>query len=279
MISQVDWVSFTMPHKTIGEGGGVYDPELAFNNSLAAGFGSLLEALELVDDWTPGGGRAPYTETSHSKMAGMTFFSSSAQPHMLVEITGVGCDFLRHHGILDLLIQRNRDRVTRIDIAVDIETPLDPRLFAQERAGAKFKSTGGFDSVTGITAYVGSYKSERFARVYRYHPPHPRSHLMRVEMVSKGSYAKVVAGVISNGGLLPVTKALGEVYGWQNALWTPLEVETADIKVLYPERHQGGTVRWLLTSVLPAVKRLVDTGEIDSVRLFIDEILEHLGDE
>jgi len=118
------------------------------------------------------------------------------------------------------------------------------------------------NSDTGETCYIGSKQSERFARVYRYFPPHPRAHLLRVEMVFRRDYAKQVAATLVEHGVSSVAKSAGKVFGWAHPIWDVDSAVEVDISVTSPEKNAGKTVSWLVRSVAPAIQRLIADGTI-----------------
>jgi len=190
---------------------------------------------------------------------------------MTVEFSGQGCTRLIERSLMDDVLVHVADRVTRIDVATDIKTDTMPEEFVAAGYSERFGTVGMFNSPTGQTAYIGSMKSERFARVYRYAEPHPRAGLLRIECVSRRDHAKAVASAILTAGEASTAATLGEVYGWQHAAWTPDAAADADISVARPEKAAGGTLFWLMRSAAPAFKRLVQEGVIDNPVDFLEK--------
>lgn len=141
----------------------------------------------------------------------------------LVEHTGAGCDLLQDRGMLLSLIHERADNLTRIDIATDMLTDERPADFANHRTGAKTSAVGYQKSNSGETVYVGSRKSERTCKVYRYDGNHPRAAWLRVEYTYKGHNAKIVARMLKNGdNVHKIAIASGTRYGWKSSAWREL---------------------------------------------------------
>lgn len=220
--------------------------------------------------WTPKPhGRAPYTDGWEKPDCGMTMWASPHLRHMTIEFSGQGCEWLESQGFMDIVLRRIAERVTRIDVATDILTGIAPSQFVGSGVSARFSGRGVYTSQTGETVYVGSQKSERFARVYRYAPPHPRSNLLRVEHVSRRDFAKVVARELVNSSIEVVASMLGKSFGWRDETWTLRNLETNTLSLVRPERAGHNTARWLITSVAPAFKRLVKEGIIPDPEAFV----------
>jgi len=276
MRTHIDWLTFTMAPRY-----GTYDNEgmsvgedyaaaieaawtATFDvETLASAFGGEWEKLEKS--------RAPYTDAWALVEAGVTLFAGIHLNHCCVEISGKGCEKLIEKNLLEKCLLAAAARITRIDIACDIETAIHPSEFVGQVSHKRMRSSGSQKSASGETEYVGSRTSDRFARVYRYNPPHPRSHLLRIEHVFHKAYAKKVASEIIHAGVESVAAAAGVAFGWQHSVWTPGADDSADLSIAYVERSMGGTVFWLVNSVAPAFKRLCDNGTIDNPEAFLKQ--------
>jgi hypothetical protein len=190
-------------------------------------------------------------------------FCHPTLPHALFEISGRACDWLDNRRMLLPLLAATTSRTTRIDIAVDFETNTTPATFAEARDTEKFRSHGHIISESGTTYYVGSRSSDRYARVYRYNPPHERAHLLRCEMVVKGEAAKLASQQIINTSVLKYAHALGNVFAWKHPLWDTGLLGTDKPNNYRPERHEGKTLFWLADTVAPLLARLHSEGVID----------------
>lgn len=270
MRTHIDWLTFTIPM--------VYQSEEEddYENAIQAGllylFPSNLVADVFGGAWThEKRSRAPYKDTWMDAEAGISVYASPNLSHAAVEISGAGCErIIKGAGFSDLLLGCH-ERTTRIDIATDIETSTLPSEFVFFTSHERMRASGFQKSETGETHYVGSKKSDRYARVYRYFPPHPRSNLLRVEHVFRRDYAKAVAKSLLGAEIERVAAAAGEAFGWSHVDWQPSAAEEVDISIVATERRQGSTVRWLLTSCAPAFKRLVADGTIRDAEEFLRE--------
>lgn len=202
--------------------------------------------------------RRPYTLALSSDYNARVYFSQSPEQRALYELSGRACQRLQEYGDQDIrrLLDTVTATVTRIDIAVDIHTDTRPYDFAIMRDNDRFRTGGHFTSDSGETFYVGSRKSRRYARVYRYDPPHPRDHLLRIEMVFRKEAARLAAAEIVDNGVEAAAAAAGEVFGWRHPVWT--RRSDKPIPRYRPERKRSNTIRWLYTQVAPAVQKLID---------------------
>lgn len=201
--------------------------------------------------------RAPYKAHFELGVGGMAMFSHLLT-HALVEVTGRGCRALENNGDFYALATRIVSNplvlnITRFDLAVDFETNTDPEAFANMRS-ERFKSGGVMESETGKTCYVGSPSARKRARVYRYNPPHDRSHLLRVEMVFKKGVAAEALSQYLTLGPVAFAAAAGNSFGWHHSDWCFDSDEK--IKGWRPETGDAGTLRWIRNAVIPALKKL-----------------------
>jgi len=269
MRTHVDWLTFTIPMVYFGAEGDAYA------NAIQAGFkdmfGAELRGMAFGGEWErQERSRAPYTDAWVMKGQGVTLFASPNLTHACIEISGQGCEMLLDpENTLGKVIFAAKERVTRIDVAVDIETAVRPLEFVGEVKHERMRTSGHVVSDTGETCYVGSQKSERYARVYRYNAPHPRAHLLRVEHVYRKDYAKKVASAISENGMESIARASGDAFGWSHSIWQTDVVDSADISVTRERGNAGSTVYWLVNSVAPAFRRLCENGGIQDPEAFL----------
>jgi len=270
MSAKIDWLSWSMPLvlSTHTDESYALSIERAFHDM----FGVRVTAETLGGRWEPRErGRAPYKDGWEKPDAGLTMFASRDLNHMTVEASGRGCDWLREQGVMNTVLACAASRMTRVDIAVDIECDVDPADFAKEKTNGRIEATGDYVSSSGRTFYVGSQKSERFARVYRYNAPHPRSHLLRVEMVFRREHAKMVAKRLCEVDEDSVASEAGSYYGWLHEAWAYAASDTSKITPVSAERNAGKTVFWLVNTVAPSFRRLVEQGVITDPVSFIQE--------
>jgi len=267
MRTHIDWLSFTIPMLYLAADGDDYE------SAIQAGLLDMFEDT-LVQDVFSGAwrkaqrSRAPYTDTWEDADSGLSLYASPNLNHATIEISGSGCERIIEMGAISLVLEKCAPRITRIDVATDIETDVAPTQFVEHLAHERMRSSGVITSDSGQTCYVGSKQSERFARVYRYNPPHPRSHLLRVEHVFRRDYAKQVAGAIVAHGISGVADAAAKAFGWAHPVWNVDSAPEVDISVTAAEKNAGKTVSWLVRSVAPAIQRLITDGTIRDPEAF-----------
>lgn len=277
MITRIDWISFTIP-------GGEPDPTatnpgwavalLALSN-VSKGLRRLFEHEGTVLD---GAGRAPFKASLRNQEIGISVFYGHKKNLVLVEISGLGCETLRRFDGEQKLLSAAHDRLTRLDIACDFESGVSPAEFSSQRATDRFTSGAHMTSETGETVYVGSRTSDRYARVYRYHPPHPRSNFLRCEMVLRDEQARLTAQTLLTEPLDIVAQRVGLAFGWSHPLWGSTSSALEKLSASRPVDRGGGTVRWLFTQVLSAISKLINEGHRDTIIEFVAEIASMLYD-
>lgn len=262
MDGHVDWLSWTEPTKIEQR-----SPDDLYQMAKQKSKERLGTAHEIL--WDGQGidtavSRAPYRLSVARDDNGFQVYGASHTETILYELRGRGCEPLRHEEIEQPFVDCLRDRVSRFDYAVDIETETRPTDFANEREHSRFRSVGFIRSATGETVYVGSAKSDRFCRVYRYNPPHPRSHLLRVEFVFRRQLARAAARDFAQATTPEIFIAqLGNTYGFTHSDWRPSETTDERLRVPILERKDSDTVHWLYTQVAPALTRLLTETSFD----------------
>ena len=275
MITHIDWLSFTLPV----EGEGDIPSHRLFEHlaNIVNSFNPLVaEHLFLNRTYVPRAGRAPYSIAWTDETGGVTMFGHPAIPHFLIEVSGRECELLGETAYAADFLAAVQPRLTRIDIACDMLTETRPDAFALQREPGRFKAWSEVVSASGHTIYVGSRESDRYARVYRYNPPHPRSHLLRSEFVLKAEQARLAAATILADGMDSYSAALGNTFGWTHPDWQTGISTSAEASAWRPERRQGKTVRWVYAQVLPSLLKLHKDGTLDIRKLFENEILPRL---
>lgn len=267
----IDYLSFTVPFATIAAHNahllGVV-AETAVSDFLGDKINAILDGqpFEVLR------GRAPYAASWGREDGGVRIFAAPQITHVLVECTGTGCETIRKHRQMENILAVVLQRVSRLDLAVDIVCDTPPHEFAAKRDVERFKAIGDIRSETGETYYVGSLKSDRFARVYRYREPHPRADTLRVEHVFRRDAAKVVARELLEVGVNSVVSGLSGVYGWTHEKWQPENVTPADLSVMRMKKETTATIRWLYGAVTSAIVKAVQRGELD-----IDDLEQHIA--
>lgn len=218
-------------------------------------------------------GRAPYMIRWTCAEFGTTLLAHPGLSHLLIELSGRGCEALREDGLFDGALAGACSHLTRLDLAVDLDCSTDPRTFVKEHTQTRFSNTSTHTSRTGITCYVGSPKSERFARVYRYKEPLPRSSTMRCEHVFRSEWARRVGQLIVAKGVRAAAQYCGQVWGWTHSAWNvPESDELIKVSRELATRHPN-QILWLMNQVFPAMRRMEKEGVIEDLRAFLEEHL------
>jgi len=274
MRDHIDWLTFTMTmqygHATASASDFAEEYALAIEQTFLTTFGADLVTKAFGGKWEKNEkSRAPYMDAWKLASGNITLFASPTLTHCCVEISGQGCEKLIREGLLDLVLTAVHERVTRIDIASDIATDTRPTDFVSETSHKRMTASGYQSSTSGETCYGGSQKSDRYARVYRYNPPHPRAHLLRIECVFRRDYAKQVAKQCLASGIDAVARASGEAFGWSHPVWEAGDGDNVDISIVAAERNSGKSVYWLVHTVAPSFRRLCESGVITNPEEFI----------
>lgn len=265
---KIDWLSFTVPVRSGIEN--IDGFALAIEHGFYEMFGSHVVAEIFGGEWRQKtGSRAPYSLAYDVQERGITVYCNPSLNTALVEISGRGCDFVRQTGLMKGMLEMAQNRLTRVDIACDMETGVKPVEFAPKAQFASTTTYSEMNSRTGQTVYIGSMKSETYTRVYRYAKPHPRAALLRVEFVFRRKLAKKIAEEILVQGLDAVAEASGRRVKFTHPVWKPKD--TAEKFTLYgePERENKSTFFWLVNAAAPAFRRLVKEGVIVDPEAFL----------
>lgn len=273
----VDWLQFTLP-VTAGRGRILSEKRSGSAGWLADGI------LELLQDWglpadvaavlcpvgmIATGASAPYNQGITGQ--GVTYYWHDASDRVdtiLCQISGQGCARLRMLDMFMPVLSYVYDRVSRIDVAIDVETDAPiPSLYTTT------KRQSYINSKSGQTFYVGSMKSKKYARVYRYAAGHARAAFVRFECVYRRNFAAAAAEAVLRRGIeraaidmiasnkIIVCDALSAALGGGERL-----------RVAPPVNNGAeSTVRWLREAVAPAFRRMVDEGLIEDPQAFVNE--------
>lgn len=267
IIPHIDWFQFTFnneeaPHVNIDQWTGISRPALL----------DILPNVTTDDDygdgWVEVQARQPYRHAYQHVSTAVRLSWHAGVGEGIVEVPGRACRALASVGRLMPLLEKYAARCSRIDYAVDMETDTRPSEFVNSRSHKKFRSLSYFDSAEGETVYTGSWNSDRFARVYRYAPPHERAHLLRAEHVFKRRHARMFLEQFLGVGGSGLMEATGKTFGWAHQDWKPALAEKPTVDDLArwrPERHASKTLLWLERTAIPAIVRLAIEGEIDDV--------------
>jgi DNA relaxase NicK len=237
---------------------------------------TLLDPVNLETDGVPVH-RRPYRTGVFFDNGWRVFWGGHT--NILVEITGRGCAAINPLTYLANLLQLQHDRlrllrITRLDIAEDYQTDLSPfDAVTQWGINDRIKTRNVHNSQSGQTFYVGSRRSDRFVRVYRYNEPHPRADSLRVEF----QFNKTVAGKIVDK-LVSREAYTDDIFrGAAQATFknypSRADLPAASVTRTH-ERGKAGSVVWVHRQVIPALKNLIASGEIT-----LNEILGALTNE
>lgn len=271
---KIDWLSFTVPARSpfTGFAKDTIDHVLSLV-SLYVGY--EWPPVAWGHEWELEKGHRFYQHTIVYKESKIRLSFGDVNAHVYVEIGGQAQDFIRGRGGVEELLQKVGARASRIDLAIDWETETAVGDFIGDGYKSAYKTGGAVHSPDGDTVYVGSRKSERFARVYRYHEPHPRSRLLRAEVELKGDAAKAMCDIISQKGEVYGVLAAHNLIGWKSPLWTDMKAEVTKFPSRPYDRSGNGFYRWLYTTVIPALVKANNEGYVD-LDDFIDKHIRPL---
>jgi len=270
MDTHIDWLSFTLPTSAL--------PEMAADVYLIAKHLLSQISKEHVDyvfdgqGFEPAIGRAPFRYCLERGDRGVRIFAGGHVEYVLIEVTGRACEGLREFKSACGFLTPIADNITRIDVAVDIRCEIRPSEFTNKRDGKSFRSVSYIKSDDGETVYIGSSKSDRFCRVYRYNQPHPRADTLRVEYVFRRGLATGTARFLLNSkGWQGFAAAAGNTYGWTHPIYDPKEASSEKLTVDLTSKSADKTTFWLYRQVAPALARMV-TEEGFNIADWLEEV-------
>lgn len=271
MYYSIDYYSFIIPVK-----------ETRYGTIDETNRHAVHELLKLIPDeqhhkfgmggWGIEKGNGFYSVRLRHENSGAAISFGEINAHLFIELSGRACQNFDALDCLLSLIALTHERCSRIDFAVDIETETKPEHFSASRNGAAFKSNGTLISPSGTTCYLGSRKSERMARVYRYNEPHPRSNLLRVEAEYKGDAAKAMSKHLSKTDVRTACLDAHKPFGWIHSAWGSEEGEGQKIPYKAYKPDNASTIRWLYGDVITALRKAIETGLVE-----LDDWLEKLA--
>lgn len=275
MKGKLDWLSFTLEcadyPRTIAEAYTIARNSIRTHERKHGNVG-LEQAIYDGQPFDNAPGRAPYRYSVQREDHGVTAFVGSHTNTVLFEISGRGTRNFGDYDSQRRVVGGVIDRITRLDYAIDIPGPTRPSEFANQRNHNKFRSVSFISSDTGETVYVGSPKSDRFCRVYRYHHPHPRSNLLRVEFVYRRKLAKQAAiHFCQSENPANFAAANGNTYGFEHQVWDVNATCDDVIETPRISRSDENTILWLYKQVAPAMRRLLNETDFN-----MTEFLEYV---
>lgn len=259
--SKIDWLSICAPEMSVASPGAferlsTYD---AFIACVTAFLSMEDRSAELSLRASPGAGRGGYPHSVVFDWGARFFYGSPVSPPLL-EISGAGCDHLSVSIDLAALAARWSDRVTRIDLAGDIESNVMPAAFVE---GTQFRANvarSSHRSATGETEYIGSPASNRRVRVYRYYEPHPRSRFLRVEVCLRRELAKQAAAMLANYSVSSVWRSGCATIPFTHKQWRLGDVDFSPLSTMKNETTAASRLRWLVKVCAPALRSAIDGG-------------------
>jgi DNA relaxase NicK len=267
MFAKIDYITYTVPCAEFFELGDLDHVQRALN--IFSDFsGDWTSPIRDRHSWEVYKAKGFYhTRVFHADSKVSVSFGN-VNRHVYIEIGGQACDYIRAHGSIEDLLKRIGTRASRIDFAVDMESEMSVRDFIVNRQGQAFKAGGDIFSEDGETSYVGSWKGERFARVYRYHEPHPRSKFLRAEVVLRGVYAKQAVELVLTEGEVTTALVAHKPFGWSASCWEPEEISESVIKSQRSDKENASTIRWLFGDVVSSIIKNHNEGLIDAREMF-----------
>jgi len=252
MDAKVDYLSYTVLHELPATPEREI-PESGVHRWLEAQKPHMWDLLDRFGGWREVGARGHYSQSIMAENYARISWGWQCN-HVLIELPGTACQDARDAGLLLEAMGEALERATRLDIACDVPEGASPREFVAAGYSDRFGAYAEMVSQSGETEYVGSLKSDRYARVYMYAEPHPRAGVLRIEHVLRRGFAKsAIKELIGADGLAQLVCMLGNSFGWQHRDWTPGDCTDGKLKATRADRHAPGRVRWLYDVVMPAL--------------------------
>ena len=259
-MAHIDWLTIVGRRSPEPDDYSVHSAYATAVNWLAERSEAFMGSFGSPLDWQIVKPRAPYSYARRSTDNTRSLYVHPLSAHFTFEATGQHC--LKIADVMPVILRDYADCLSRVDLAVDIECKTTPLEFDLATNPAKVSTRSRLTSSTGETVYIGSRSSERFCRVYRYKPPHPRSHLLRAEFQLKGDYAKALGRQVADGEALNgIAASLGQHFGFGHPDWQP-DANPSPLRV-QTHAQSGNTVAWLTNQVAPALRRLQREGKLD----------------
>ena len=268
----IDWISATFKD-------GISD--LDVRTSLSFGFPK--------GAWTQGTPKFGYTFMMQHPFGHIVMFNAD-RSDMGVHVS-LGGRALRSiadggHDALSILrwCLREGGKITRLDLAIDVmDVPIDipalknsPRIEGNGGTARKGSIIQGDDG--GVTAYIGSRKSDKFLRIYdkAIESGNIGRAWTRFELEIKGDNAKVASVEFAN---LDVGQHDKYIKGVMRAMFNPdhalyQELMNAEaIQIPTVLNTDDNTLEWLLNSVAKTLaKTIIRRSDVDVSRLFLDAV-------
>lgn len=261
-MTKVDWLAFTIPMPSPFVNGSDETWEHVFY-LIELNIGTVLTPILRTGNWEVQQGRGVYKSARVNTESKVRLSIGDVNADVYVEISGQACDIVRRMGCLYEILQCEEVRISRIDLAADFETTCSVDEIIVKGYKKSIKNRRDERTVQGDTTYIGSRKSERMLRVYRYHEPHPRSNLLRCEVELKGHTAKLIARQITETSCAAVVLSAVKVFDLQHSLIASATAQASALPSRAYDKARKGRMRWLMTQVLPALVKAHREGDID----------------
>lgn len=217
-MAHVDWITIVGRREIDQTDWSVHNAYVTAVDALVDNHSTFIEAFGRPDRYQIVKPRAPYSYARRSDDVTRTLYVHPLASHFTFEASGTHCQRIAQ--LIPRVMREMAGMFSRVDLAVDIQTDVTPVDFDKAVDAPLIKTRSKLESSTGQTVYIGSRSSERFARVYRYFPPHPRAKLLRVEFQHKGEYANALAAEIAAGVTLEsLASGAGEHFGMKHGCW------------------------------------------------------------
>lgn len=269
--AHIDYVSVTIPTPVSWQGLGVED--------------WFAHAYYALEDWA-GSVELPFAIAQHTASittgahgfkyrctwadAGCFVQWGASHGRVHIVLSGAGCAVLKQVLKADLggkimrsLFDVSRVNFTRLDVAVDVMTDDSPDDAARYITTRKGTPSSYIESNSGKTIAFGGRSSERYLRIYKYNPPHPRAHLLRWEWEMKGNHARMSAEAINNGeNLHSIVKGLMKPYSVTYPPLLGLIGDSPPTLLRYERREDATHTLWLYKVCIPALRDAIRTGTL-----------------
>jgi len=212
--------------------------------------------------WRQGGGRSGHKRSAYHDI-GVTIFYGHPFNKPIVEMGGAACDVLAANDELMPLIHCHYEDLTRLDLAADLTCETTPASFLSHGLSGRYVSNGHANSATGQTEYIGSSKSDRSVKVYRYAPPHPRSDALRVEVTLRRELAKAAGQELLSRRVADVYAAACQPFAFKSPQWRLPTDDRLPRLTMKSEPTSASRLRWLTTKIFPSVVQAHRDGLID----------------
>lgn len=276
MQTKIDYVSFTVPCRipfVEDEDENTANALMILEDFLGAGWKPIISG----HTWESFKAKGFYHTRIFDADTKISVSFGNVNSHIYVDVGGQALDFIRAIGFYEDFIKAVAPRTSRVDFAVDFETEVSVSDFIVNRQRGRFKAGGNIFSEDGETSYIGSWKAERFARVYRYHEPHPRSKMLRAEVVLRATYAKQAMAIVLSDGETQAALAAHEPFGWKHKIWQPTEAVTSEIVSKRHDKEGASTLRWLNGDVAACIVRLHNEDLINAFDWFEKYVRSHIS--